>query len=503
MPVVARDIPNPRIRKYYSDHDNPAQKTKALWLWWNQLPTPMKEIVEAHVYREWPVLLDPIDDKEWKYIDKIIGVAPVQGDHDFVDMYGAGDYKIYLNVNPAAAPRRTLAEAWVKCSHDFTKYPPSDNRVINVDNISQTDPANKAYVGWLRSQGKLKDEVKEAKEKEEMATATQGLTEVLSKSLDRGDRLMEKLIEERTAEPVIPPDPPPSPQEVISEQLSIFKSLKDLVPTADPMEMMKQVVATAQLLVQKDGNADLKPLMDEISKLREESRATEREFFRTQLSDIKEQLRAAKETPPAPNVLLPDGSNLQAIVEKAVAKAVDDGLGDSTWWVEPLKTLIPVAMPPLMFGLQRLFTPAPTPQVPLPPQNYQAGAPVMQPQLPPVAQQPTQPAPQAQQQDPQAIAVQQLLVAISGPVVDFLSRDEGGDDFADAVLAEHGKRGFNLISGFSAEDMTNVLYVFPMTAPNMIQFPRDKVLKFATDFKAYTPEAYEKKLEARERGGAA
>src|SRR4051812_17527059 len=70
-------IPNPPFTKYYSSHGNPNQKTRAAWTWWNGLPTPMKEIVEAHVYRDWPVLLDP-PEGEYKYIDVIIGTDPVQ-----------------------------------------------------------------------------------------------------------------------------------------------------------------------------------------------------------------------------------------------------------------------------------------------------------------------------------------------------------------------------------------------------------------------------------------
>src|SRR5271154_3406160 len=35
-------VPDPKYKTYYSDSDNPNQKSKAFWNWWNQLSNPFK-----------------------------------------------------------------------------------------------------------------------------------------------------------------------------------------------------------------------------------------------------------------------------------------------------------------------------------------------------------------------------------------------------------------------------------------------------------------------------
>lgn len=486
--ILAKDVPSPKYTSFYSDHDNAAQKTRAAWTWWKGLKPAQQDLLDAHVYRTWPVLLDPIEESEHKYIDKIIGAEPIQNDQDFIDRWGAGDYTLYLNVNPANGQRRTLFIAHVKCTHDFRKFTPTDRRIDNIENLSITDPANAAYVAWLRANGKLKDEAKESKEKEEMATATQGLTEVLGKALDRGDRLMEKLIEERT-EPDIPTDPPPSPKEVLTDQLAMFKSLKELVPSSDPMEMMRQVVATAQLLVQKDGNADIKPLMDQIDKLREESRATEREMWRSQLTEVKDQLRALKETPQSSNVVLPDGSNLESVIQKIVERVVDKP--EDSPWLDIVKQALPVALPLLGGILQRITAPTPTQPFPMPPASFQAGATVTQPQA-------QLPAPQPQQQpaQPQASAaytsgnpaLDGLLMQVTVPLADALRDGDSGEQFAEFFVTEYGFDIFTQLAASGVDPIVGILYSYPPLTSTLKPMPRDRVTKFISEFTAFKPQ---------------
>lgn len=493
--ALAKDVPSPKYTSFYSDHDNAAQKTRAAWTWWKGLKPAQQDLLDAHVYRTWPVLLDPIDESEHKYIDKIIGAEPIQNDQDFIDRWGAGDYTLYLNVNPASGQRRTLFIAHVKCTHDFRKFTPTDRRIDNIANLSVTDPANAAYVAWLRSTGKIKNDAQITKEAEEMAAGSAVMAELVKDMAQDRRELTQKLLEKTEQQIVDPPPDPPSPKDVLTDQLAMFKSLKELVPSSDPMEMMRQVVATAQLLVQKDGNSDLKPLMDEIAKLREESRATEREFFRTQLADMKEQLRVVKETPPSSNVLLPDGSNLQSIVEKAVAKAVESGTADSdnSWWTDPLKALMPVAVPALIQGLGSFLRPAaPAAPFPMPPASYQAGAPMppQQAQLPAPAQPQQAAPPQASGAYTTGIPqLDALLMQITVPLADALRDGDSGDTFAEFFITEYGFDIFTQLAGSGVDPIVNILYSYPPLTSTLKPLPREQVTRFISEFANFKPQA--------------
>jgi hypothetical protein len=309
--------------------------------------------------------------------------------------------------------------------------------------------------------------------------------------------MTQKLLDRSEQDSAIPPDPPPSAEEKLNESLTLLEKLQNFTkgsPTADPLAMMSAVIEAAKVLNQSNSPQALTPFMDRIASLEEKLRATESEMLRGQLTDIRDQLRALKEAPPPSNVLLPDGSNLDAVVRKAVEKAVDDGLGaDNTWWVEPLKALIPVAMPPLMFGLQRLFTPTPPPQVPMPPPNYQAGATVQQqPQLPPVPQQ----APQAQPQasgayttgNPQLDA---LLMMIQVPLADMLRDGDSGKDFAEFFIPEYGLDIHTQLASGGVEPIVSILYAYPPLTAILKPLARERVVKFITEFVNFKPEAVE------------
>lgn len=495
------DAPNPPFTKYYSDHRNPPQRTSAAWGWWNKLTDPVKNIIVAHVYRDWPVLLDP-PEGEYKYIDVIIGTDPIQNDQDFIDKYGAGKYHVYLNANPdATGSKRTLFTAFIDGSHDTTKYPPCDKRIQNIDNISLTDPANAAFVAALRASGKLKDQ---AKEDEEMSAGNAVIVELV-KDLAEDRRELRKTLTEKNDQPPPFVDPPPSAEEKLNESLTLLEKLQKFTngsPSADPMAMMKAVVDTAQVLIaSKDNSAVLAPMMEKISALESQLRTQESEALKAQLTEIKDQLRTLKETPPASNVLLPDGSNLDAVVKRAVEKAVESGLGesDSSWWVGPLKQVAPFAIPAIMQGLAQMFLPKPaTPaSFPMPPGTVTQQQP-QQAQLPPPAQPQPQPVqqPPAQQGNAEQLEVERILTAISAPVIEALTAGDSGEDFADWLREEYGAQAQRLIAKFEEDQILAALYVFPLIAPRMAQFPQDRVKVFVTGFKSYDRDKYEAKMDA-------
>lgn len=490
-PKLATDVTGPRYKTYNSDAPNRNQRTSVAWAWWNALPVPAREIIDLTVYRDWPSTLDPTEDSDAKSIEKILGTEPIQSDQDFVDRFGAGDYRAYLNVNPKNEPRRTLFTAYVKCTHDFRDFPPTDRRIDNVANVDISDAkSNGSYVAWLRATGKLKDEQRESKEKEEMATATQGMTELLGKSIERGDRLMEKVVELHTSEPDTPEGP--TPEAKLEDTLRLFGKVRDLTQANTPQapnatDMINGFVAIHKTLTESNNNA---PLLERISALEKEVRDKEAAMLNEKLNGITAELRALKETPPPSNVLLPDGSSLNAIVEKAVAKAVESGLGesDNSWWVDPLKQLMPIAIPALLRSFLQPATPPPQ-SFPMPPATYQAGAQQQQQaQLPaPTQQQPTQ---QAQPQtgayttgNPQ---LDGLLMAITVSLADYLRDGASGSEFAAEFIEMQGIDIHTMLAQqVGVDTITNILATYPPLSGVMKKVTKEKLNQFVTEFVQY------------------
>lgn len=522
QPIAADDVPNPRIRKFYSDHDNKAQKTSALWPWWGKLAPSMKDIIEAHVYREWPVLLDPSGDEK-KFSDKIIGSEPIEHDQDFVDKYGAGDYHIYLNVNPAIGSRRTLAEAWIRCSHDFKKYPPTDRRIDDVTNVDLADPRNSTYVGWLRATGKIADNG--IRKEEDMAQAA-----LVDKLLDQNKDLMDRAIADAKSEPSVPSNGQAEAVNVVAEgakktqdmMLSTFQGLLATVQGGkgdsrgdllNALEIAKVIASVNSPNTEKVEELRAR-LDDERDKRAEDNRQRIEELHRQELKALNEKLDRIS-TGGAPLQTVPTKSLIDQIKEAREMLAElgmdDDGPARNgskmPWWAESFLPVIEKSLPQLLqMGTAFLMPRAPAPQQPPLHQSMQQPQPQ---QIPPPQQQQVGPqaVPPPQQQPPQAneegAAIQRILVQISGPVVDYLSRDEGGDDFADWFCSEYGRRDYKLISKFSAEEITQALFSFQLTAPHMTQFQQAKVIEFSKAFREYDPDAYDAKMATQDKGGAA
>ena len=192
-------VVEPRYKSFYSDHNNPHQKTRAAYTYWNNLTDAQKGRLDAYVYRDWPVLKPVTDDKkEYAYIDKIIGMEPLQDDNDLMDKYGSGDYHIFLNqeLPPDVAKEmkqaasRTLATLYIRGGRDMKSRPPCDKRVVDIDQVDLLDPNNKSYVEFLRMTGKLPEQQRGKELESEMATV-----EAMKGMADTNARMVDKVIE--------------------------------------------------------------------------------------------------------------------------------------------------------------------------------------------------------------------------------------------------------------------------------------------------------------------
>ena len=330
-------------------------------------------------------------------------------------------------------------------------------------------------------------------------TATGGVMAELVKDMAEDRRELTKKLLEKNEQPAsVLVDPPPSAEEKLNESLTLLEKLQNFTkgPTSDPLQMMTVIVETAKVIA---GSNDPSKYMDRITALEEKLRTTEAEMLRGQLTEIKEQLKTMKDAPAPSNVLLPDGSNINAVIKDAVAKALDAAMPeDSAWYIEPLKALAPVAIPAIGVLLQRWMAPVPPPPpFPMPPANFQAGQPAPQPQQQLPAPQPqTQPQPATPQPNAEEVKINQLMTDISSPVIDALASGDDGDVFADYVREEWGASSQRLLAKFSEQEIMGALMMFPLTAPRMTQFPQARVAEFVKSFKAYDRDVFDAKMEA-------
>src|ERR1700688_2059781 len=113
--LVVHPTPSPVYRKFYSEAVSDNQKPKGFFKWAREVPKWVQDRLVIYVYRDWPVLKEPVvgmdgrkDDS--KYIDKL-AVCP-QTTMELLDKYGAGDYR--LIVNDDVVDKRTVAEVHVR-----------------------------------------------------------------------------------------------------------------------------------------------------------------------------------------------------------------------------------------------------------------------------------------------------------------------------------------------------------------------------------------------------
>jgi hypothetical protein len=184
--------PNPPYKTFYTAHPNPKQWPQQLINWWTELPTWASDRMIAYVYRDFPVLkvfsyeqkkagkeagLD-VDDN---YIDKL--AKPPQSTVDFFDRYGSGDYHFVLS--DVTHEKRILATCHIRENwRDFRKHPPTDRRIDKTENVDMDEKGNAGYIAYLRSEGKLPNQMKEQTSMAE-ATAVSTVTGLLGQVVGR------------------------------------------------------------------------------------------------------------------------------------------------------------------------------------------------------------------------------------------------------------------------------------------------------------------------------
>ena len=207
-PVRKLPFPRPRFKKWGTDL-NKDQQMRGFCGYWKELPTWAKDRAILYVYREHPILLPPpeVDGKAeyFKYIDKISGNEPLDGEIDLLNRYGCGSYFLLFNDVESHGRERTVCVVNVSGvgGSDYRSNPPGDQRIDDVGQVDLAHPANKAYVSYLRANGKLPDPGQEEKDMAVVASVEKTVDRVL----DENQKLTQQLLDmakERREEPAKP-----------------------------------------------------------------------------------------------------------------------------------------------------------------------------------------------------------------------------------------------------------------------------------------------------------
>src|SRR5271155_328418 len=502
-------VPDPKYKTYYSDSENPNQRTKAFWNWWNQLPTTFKERCVAYVYRDWPVLIhiDKDETDELSSIDCISGMEPIQNDADLNDRYGAGDFHIFFN--EALLPgRRTLAKLFVKGSRDLKSRPPSDRRINDVQQIELTDPQNNGYVAYLRGRGMLPEQVS-LKEKEGQVASIEAVREMnatVNKLTDKvinmaenksrnspgADETLKVLTQASINANEIQADAAKRSNEMLHETIRGMRELEQQSNgRGGGLGEALEVGDKLGLIGHRGGDSDeVKELRARLDKIQDDRmRALEEEVKAARIAGpaqaassspfghVKEGLSALKEFKTAME-------DLSGGKEPSMAEEVADIAGMPKWLPMVLQfgapllnnmlnvflvsrgmTPGPMVAPGPMPGMGGMPgngpgpfpgqpgqqpTPMPRPAQPSPPQPAQPG-------LPPAATAPT-PSPEMSASGTPTYGlhpdIADLLFEIKTPLTQYIaSGDATGEDYAGVFADSYGLEAFNTVAGFGVEGL--------------------------------------------------
>ena len=523
-------VPDPKYKTYYSDSENPNQKSKAFWNWWNQLPTSFKERCVAYVYRDWPVLITlDRDSDELTSIDCISGVEPIQNDNDLNDKYGAGDFCIWFN--EALLPgRRTLCKIYVKGSRDLKSRPPSDRRINDVNQIEMTDPQNAGYIAFLRGRGLLPDQITLAKKEgelaslqaaKEMSTTVERLTDkVIKMAEDKGkgtpgsDETLRVLTQASINANEIQADAAKRSNEMLHETIRSMRELEGGAGKNGGMTFA-EALELAEKLANRSGGVD-----PEVIQLRAEIERMRND----RMQSLEAQINALKVLPTtnsSPSATMKESitafKEMRDLVEDVVGggKAnpvaeVGDELGLPKWAQYAIQFGLPLAgniVSMVMAG--RGLTPIPSP--PMPGMPGMAGAPgTGMPMQPPPQQRPQQQQPPQSQTNPAGLPapipttlnpedrtpnglptfglhpdIAELLWEVKTPMTQYItSGDFNGEDYAATFCDNYGVDTYNMLKGFGAEAVEMAILAFPpiTTRLNALSVSTDKLKKFVGEF---------------------
>lgn len=525
-------VPSPRYTKYTSDSINAQQRTPKLWQWWAALTDAVKNQLVAYVYREYPPLLSPEKDSgEFDYIDVIPGSSPFLSDEAFNDKYGAGDFKVFLNVGTGQRPyKRTLATIYVKGSRNFQSQPPVDKRITEVGEdgfprwIDKSDPQCKSYIEYLRSRGII-PELKSVQEEKKLAEAT-----AVQGKVDAVDKLTDKIISmaERASKPSENSNPLSDNviQQVIDGAMSGAKASND---------MLMSTIKTLQELNKRDGgggdtsavamlkfaleiadkvnkNNDATPFLDTINKLNEKVSNLQTQAMSEKIDRLERLVQTIQNPQPGAGgtggvdsmkQTIENFKDIKGLFADMGGEAAEDAVtAKMPWWASVLVNAMPIVekvgvglLNAYMMSQVRANQPA-TPATTAPPPSFPGAT--AQPTPPNVLQMQAPapaPAPNIPGLTPEQQALMQLVSNISIPLVGAILNEDPGDDFADWFLAGYPADLYADVVRQGEPVLNMAIQSFPPIAHQLAGVAPARIEKFIHEFCTFDDKVWQAKKE--------
>lgn len=498
-------VPTPPYRLFKSDSMTRTQLTKVLWAWaWN-LPGWVKDRGMWYIYRDHPVLIDvTADDRKngrFSNIDKVAvnGDSPIMDDADLLNRYGAGSYKIVLNIEGEVATGLVVNLGGAR----WKDNPPNDKRVTDPREIDWTNPANASYKAYCRSVGIHPETLGDKGEDQAMATATTAITEMGRQNSELAGRLfttLEKALESRnhTSEG-------DATGKALETMAQAAKAGNDVVMDAmrrmqefqaesggkamDPVAMMEMVAGLIEKLAPKADDS----MKVELTEMRRELADARNQ----QMRDLQEEIRELRKNP----VQAQQQGGLASLKETLETlrefRKMDEEMNPAKEAIEEtadelapkwLRPILPIALP-LLQGLAGMLLAPNRPGVPQmanpQPQQQPSPFPQIQGPQPVQQQQPMQPQQQAQpQQPPPADPFMPVISMIAPGLVNHLKEGKSGVEFAEWFMDGYGESGYDeIVANFPDTVILGKLYEHPGLGPQLQQqFPQEQVTEFVRQF---------------------
>jgi hypothetical protein len=298
--------PNPPFKSYWSESPNRLQYPNQLLNWCREIPTWAQNRLMFYIYRDWPVLLriepemkkaakDAGLDPDDNYIDKL--AKPFNDIQELLDRYGSGDYHVL--VIDDVVEKRILATIWVR-EHwrEFRSHPPTDKRIDDTKNIVMEEKTNASYIAFLRSKGKLPDQIKQ---EVNMAEA---------KTVDGALGLLGKFVDNALESKKETPDGNMSTVvgEIVNVMGGAYKQIQENLPKpVDPIENFSKIATLMKELqpaTREDGSSGMMAMfmtmITENNKAAAESNRMIMQMQESRISDLKEIVTALRPSTPAP-----------------------------------------------------------------------------------------------------------------------------------------------------------------------------------------------------------
>lgn len=505
-------VPTPPYRLFKSDSMTRTQLTKVLWAWAWALPGWVKDRGMWYIYRDHPVLIDvTADDRKngrFSNIDKVAvnGESPIMDDADLLNRYGAGSYKVVLNIEGEVATGYVVNLGGAR----WKDNPPNDKRVTDPREIDWTNPANASYKAYCRSVGIHPETLGDKGEDQAMATATTAITEMGRQNSELAGRLfttLEKALENRnhTSEG-------DATGKALETMAQAAKAGNDVVMDAmrrmqefqseqggkntDPVAMMEMVAGLIEKLAPKADDS----LKTELAEMRRELADARNQ----QMRDLQEEIRELRKNP----VQAQQQGGLASLKETLETlrefRKMDEEMNPAKEAIEEtaeelapkwLRPILPIALPLLQGLAGMLLAPNrpgvpqmanPQPQQPSPFPQIQGPQPVQQQQQPMQQQrQPMQQPMQQQQQPPPPTDPFMPVISMIAPgLVNHLKEGKSGVEFAEWFMDGYGESGYDeIVANFPDTVILGKLYEHPGLGPQLQQqFPQEQVMEFVRQF---------------------